>query len=1247
MTFQLRRMVLVNAGTNKHKASGRITEIDPRGGAAVIGENAVGKTFTLRLIPLFFGHPARELVAVDKGQEGASFIFPSPTSAVCFEYQRGSDRPEDLRLVVLRARADGKDAPEYRIFPCGFDKSLFIEEGRFLNDEGSEAAARAKGLAPTKKLTTSEYRSVILRTGYSGQDAGKLRGYGLAHSFGPKSLPNLDKLVATMVKKSIRFDELVAVAVGLVQDDMAIEARKGELVLRQQKGDLQRWMRNLDAARRADKLAPTVTQLQGQLLDLSTAETEWRQRHHDVHVLIAQRAKALDVLKAEMTLAEQDRENAAKQEGEQIERCAGAARAAATHSTTASQTFASAQSESQHFKDERAAHWEQELARIEPLKHERDSLVTQLQVAQAQASTANIAHSQAVAGLEKAAAESVAKLELKKAEPRSQFERDSDAAERSHQSALRDMETEIAAQEDEAATQQADLANRAAGLKAQVERPAVDKALEDAVTQTNDMLLRLSHEASSAGEAQAYASRVAGDAQRAFDDAEKRLITLKERVQAAEEALKVAKLRLAPATGTLLSALRSHPDESWKQSLARVIDPSLLDRTDLQPTFDSAQTLSAGDGPDEGQTLYGWQLQVGHLSLPAWADDGAVREAVMAADAAVGAAKQAQSAHQVAMQDLSVKMTEANRIHAAAQSEVSVVHRRRGSLTASLDQAVAAVEQAKNGASEKAAIELAMVKVALSDLQKQITSIRASRAQRTRDLLAQKDEQLKQARLRREEALETLDLNIGAINTQRDEQLDQLSVQLGQQLTAQGVDVKALASLQTRVAAIDGQLKELSDRAALVKSYKSWLVADGPNQLVDLERAAQQAAAAAEVSTRALEAARKVAAKAQQDFDDRMSAQRARATDLDKEVAKLEPLLELFDGYSVMKHDRVDLTSTAEQLRQTVHQEAKSLRAAHTTLNTLFVECRRQLTLTESTVKDLVESKLAGQEGDTVLAQCLIEAYRNIEHQVVGDLNNSLGTILNHIVEFRRRIMTFEKGVTGFNKQLQEALQAITHFDRLEDFKINIVADFADLEFYAKLSRMDEVLRSHQTGRGEMANSPLPSDETVEALRDFMSVLGSEGLLKVDLSQHIRLHGSVLDNGTYRGFKNSQQFENASSNGLGTAMLITLLVGLVNVIRRGEKVFVPWVTDEVGVFDASTFSTLMNMLRTNRIDVITASPGLEPHQMAHFSQRYMFLDRGEICRYLSDDIPEDMADEMHQTGGLAVPGSSPTAEVAA
>jgi len=104
--YQLCRMILVNAGTNKHVASARITAIDPRGGAAVLGDNGVGKTTTLRILPLFFGHLPSQIVAAGHGNEAmVRFILPTDASAIVFEYQRGSGSDDDLRLAVIRRRA--------------------------------------------------------------------------------------------------------------------------------------------------------------------------------------------------------------------------------------------------------------------------------------------------------------------------------------------------------------------------------------------------------------------------------------------------------------------------------------------------------------------------------------------------------------------------------------------------------------------------------------------------------------------------------------------------------------------------------------------------------------------------------------------------------------------------------------------------------------------------------------------------------------------------------------------------------------------------------------------------------------------------------------------------------------------------------------------------------------------------------------------------------------------------------------
>lgn len=152
--YQLRRMVLVNAGTNKHVPSNRITEIDPRGGAAVLGDNGVGKTTTLRILPLFFGHLPSQIVSSGQGQDPmVQFILPTTASAIAFEYQRGSDNEEDLRLAVIRRRAEDPNVPFYRLYKCGFRKELFVEDNRFLDDEDTQLKASSLGIVFTPKLS--------------------------------------------------------------------------------------------------------------------------------------------------------------------------------------------------------------------------------------------------------------------------------------------------------------------------------------------------------------------------------------------------------------------------------------------------------------------------------------------------------------------------------------------------------------------------------------------------------------------------------------------------------------------------------------------------------------------------------------------------------------------------------------------------------------------------------------------------------------------------------------------------------------------------------------------------------------------------------------------------------------------------------------------------------------------------------------------------------------------------------------
>ena len=212
------------------------------------------------------------------------------------------------------------------------------------------------------------------------------------------------------------------------------------------------------------------------------------------------------------------------------------------------------------------------------------------------------------------------------------------------------------------------------------------------------------------------------------------------------------------------------------------------------------------------------------------------------------------------------------------------------------------------------------------------------------------------------------------------------------------------------------------------------------------------------------------------------------------------------------------------------------------------------------------------------------------------------------------RPSTFESEVVRFNQRLQAGLGEVRRFERISELKLDLVTNFEGLGFYRKLKNIDAISRERAL-QSYRAASELPPAETAHALRDFLSVIGTDGSLEVNLSEHITLAGAVTENGTRRLFSRAQELEHISSTGLSSVIIITLMCGLLNAVRGSEPVFVPWVTDEVGKYDSRNFAALLKLLQDNRIDVVFASPDLAMSQLGLFSQRYVFLDHGEVRHY--------------------------------
>ncbi len=1204
--YQLCRMVLVNAGTNMHVPSGRITAIDPRGGAAVLGDNGVGKTTTLRILPLFFGHLPSQIVAAGHGQEAlVRFVLPTDASAIAFEYQRGGE--SELRLAVIRRRADDPDVPFYRMYRCGLLKELFVSDGRFLSDEETQARATELGIATTSKLTTSEYRSVILRTSATSRDKERLRRYSVDWSFGPKQLDNLDRVVAAMVKKHINFSDIVQVAVGLVQHDLGQGAERAKLSFKQGREPIERWLRNRQACLDAFKLTSEVVALEDELGEHRQTEARYRACRADVAaVLQARKREAMELASHFESLAaeRQAHVQAELQKKAELEQ---AASRTSGEARSAKLEYEDAAAMAANFESERAAHWEQQVQELPALRSRLQSLRDQVAAAEARHADVKTKYAELEHDARTRAGDQSLELERSK-EPYRQ--RLADATSRiaaAEAEALKRCEDEAAERRQQVEDNKEPLLEQRGTWDNLKRNPA---ASAEALAELEAANQRLQEHTASVLQVQQVNKRALldeRDARQAFHTQEAEVTTARGALGAAQAALAEARLRLSPLEGTLLAALRASPTEDWKRNLARVIDPALLGRDDLDPAVVD----------EDGSTFYGWRLNTGALAAPDWSDDAMARQSLEGAEQRRALAETHLQAQNDALASRSRKLEDAELTVQTSQARVSVLEGQTKELQNQLDVARQRVANERRNAAGKADAELAKVNATLEALKQQRRTLENELASARAAVKASHDQQRAEAKRLHDDALAAIDTSIATVGRELDKTLRSLAAQLAEHLSKEGVDVNRLNALKSDADALRADIEAREERVPLVKRWKKWLLEGGTTRVESLRARtkhlvdASQAAAARHAEH--LQAIQKAEAQ-HRAVVDRYESRKAQ---VEEDIQTLEETDGSFEDYLASGESVIDLKTPASALKARARALRSDIERLEGSIGKRSSLLRQSLTARTSAVKELVEASLGQkEEGDVIArASAMCTCYKQIGPQVASDVNLTLKTLLANIGAFQKAIQAFEREVGTFNRRLQAGLSEVKCFERVTDLRLDIVTNFEGLGFYKKLSGMEEVVRRHSSELGKDLTRELPPDETARALADFASVLGADGNVEVNLSSHITLKGSVSDNGLRKEFKRASELENISSEGLTSLVLITLMTALLNTIRGAEPVHVPWVTDEVGKFDPTNFRALMQRLRDNRIDVVTASPELGPSQQALFAHRYLFEDRGRIREY--------------------------------
>jgi Protein of unknown function (DUF3584) len=1228
MTSRLRKIFLINARNSGRNCSGRITEIDPRGGAAITGPNGVGKTTTLQLLPLFFGHSPSQLAPTGENRESLlKFALPQPESAIAFEYQRG-DEATDVCLVVLR-RQSQTDAAEYRFFEGGFNEAYFVTHSSarddasfFLDDVASVDAATKLGCAPTGKFTSPEYRNTILNTIGVGKSADTRRSAARMFSFSKKRLPYLDRLVAAVVKERILFTDFTDVAATIVTERMGGMGKSANgkyPQLRQSKEQIERWLKDRDGAERAIKLNPIIDALRVALGENQQNEIVLGHRRADVRALIRINERIQSEKSASLTEIGEQRSEAVQIFNGNTERLEKVLEEARKREATDANELLRLKLQKEHLEDNDAANWAMQDTKLPLLKVEKGNTENLMNALQQQASGIASSYESQIEKIRTEAAETSVKINERKGPILTLYDEEISLLREQETNALTSLSKALKAQETTLSTDLNAWIDTAAEARQRLKSPTVAPEIEEAIENASNLWAKHQEEHIEQQKLQQSLLQQVTAADKRWIQLESAITQQKQRLITTDKALQEARARAMPIEGSLHATLLETHGEVWRETIARIIDPALLQRTDLH-----AQLV------DEGSTAYGWALNLEAIEAPSWIQKGVLDKDVEDCSYTDETARRRLTELEVDFEKASAERERANQALALQDAVVNVIVGKTTSLKADLqgrrDVKSAALKTAQADAERKH-----------KTAQEKLIAARAEfsrfETERDRKIEAEKKsftEARTQALNRRNTKLDGIDEEIKKFQKAQKVAIKVLEDERDSALTNAGVDTTKLSRLRAELEKLDETIREIQSHSALVREWNEWITTQGQSRFVDADVTHTRAAEQTTFAQADLDALNHTHKALLQEIGRQENALRAAASAATQELEALESLDKLLLEFPASGHSSLTGDTLAYELKGTCKALIEQLERNRRDIGSKLQRIERELCELECSTKDFVNGVMGEgeyEESEIARAGKMVRLYDRIPREVVVNVNNSLSTILGNISEYRKTILRFESEVKRFNNELQEGLKKVSqNFERFSDFTASVITDFEKIDFISKLKLLDDIVIEHRAQHHVSYSADVPPAHTAAALRTFMTALSS-GSMEINLGKHITLSGSVTDDGNFKTFHNETQLEQLSSNGLTAIALTSLLCGLLNVIRGTETIFVPWATDEVGRFDADNFRKLMDMLKDNHIDPVTASPALTPAAFRNFAKRYVFGNRGVIAEYAPRErsFPTDAA----------------------
>jgi hypothetical protein len=1205
--FLLNRLILIDS-----YKPGSVQEVRLDGHTNLNGVNGAGKTTLLRLIPLFFGERPGRLVPRSKVTESfAKHYLPNESSYIIFEYRRD----EQTCMAVIYA-SPNEEGVCYRFVDKGFEPEDFLE--RRSDDRLYPISCRNlykhfthRNVKSSIQLTScSDYRTVIQNLPHKkGQEFRNLIArYSFCQGSSGRRLKDIEKIVSGMLMRSTSFTDLREMLVNCIDEN------RESIDLNLQLSTLEDWHKEYRAFHHVEAERGNVEELSRLFGDLQQIEQDFGELKQRLQLLYARNER-------EKNTHEKSRADSAEQLAQLKKAWGQLEDTLKSDQSSVKAELEQAVRQKQVLEKERDDWQSRDIPGKQRLFARLEQIADNLQQQKADL-TQLLQHVQDIdaefkrlkAAQDKRFAEQQHGLEMQIQTIKQQAAERKAEATQIIQQQKDELQKNVEQERDTIAQAVEELQERLGILRGKMQDIQPDPALlasrETKLSQQELIQQQKSELDETLKQLDEQIRRQRTQIEQTLGEKQKQTLD-KQRI---EEAAGRLQQQLDADQNTLLGFLREQHSD-WVNHIAKVINPELLLREDLEPAL-----LNKANG------FYGVDLNLELLSADLAADEQQIRALLQDYEHQL---KQFKLSDQQSDQQLADYQNEIKKLTQRQKEEIIKCAQVKNKFEQLKEELASLKNQIDRSKLERKA-ELLKQEHELDDQLKQKRAVSVDLKQKANTQIAGLNQSLDEEKRRiermSEDEIGQVRQALKALDRQQADATAQLEKQRLHSLQERQIDTGTLTALESQIERLSIELAEAEKAGQTLKDYQRWL----DNEWSRYPNLLSQSS----IHRQRLEQLQAQLTVEQQNYDksrraqeDALAQQNKVINRLCNELDTINRLLENLQNFPHRSAETVsfDPSHTLTLLQNSFYHLAEQHKNKRKTLTQMVSHFKRVLAYFPGTQPARyyasIEDEVGLDGGDRDWFNGIINWYEARYDESQRWLIMQAQTFGYAIHNYQQALDRFDRGIDSLSRKLANHIDSNIRFEKIESIQGRLLSKVKKLGYWEQLS---EFTRNYEDWR-RIGEGQMPDSSFADMVRLVSEQLHGKGRMEIKLVDLLELEIIVQENGRTKRASHAEELRQISSHGLSYLILCVFFIALVNMIRKEQKLNIIWPMDELKELHQMNIELLIDILAKNNITLLSAFPDPDPEVLRLFNNRYQIIGNREL---LEMSIDEDYLQEL-------------------